>query len=161
MVGVKASRKGVLAAMQSDNGSKFEVPRISSVDVVGMVYEKFRPLTKTCGPLHAGGFPLEGENGTLYLTEMTYWLWSGKGTSKGKELTHPEVDKLTTQSELLRHLLASAAIKLKTAEAHLDRIQETAADVPSMLGYYLSKDAEAMTDIFATGSFFTLESPEY
>lgn len=32
--------------------------------------------------------------------------------------------------------------------------------MPSLLGYYLSHPAEAMTGVFATGTFFTLESPE-
>lgn len=133
-----------------------EVKRMNSVDVIRLVYERFRPLTKSCGPLFAGAVTLDGNEGRLYLSEEQYWIWTSDEHSK--ELIHPEVDAQITPQELMRNLLHSTEHMLKAAEEHLIRIDQRAADVPSMLGYYLSLDAETMNDVFATRSFFTIES---
>ena len=96
--------------MPASTDSPLTVPKMLSVDVIRIVYEKFRPITKNCGPLLAGHISVNGEEGRLYLTEYQYWLWSG--TSGGRELTHPEVDALTTAQELVRNLLSSTAGKI-------------------------------------------------
>ncbi len=144
--------------MTSNTDVPLTVPSLKSVDVIRLVYEKFRPVTKNCGPLFAGEVSIDGEQSHLYLTEYQYWLWSG--TSATKELTHPEVDAVTTPQALVRSLLASTAGKINAFEAHLDRIEQRATDIPSMVGYYLSNDGETMTDAIATGSLFSLEEPE-
>jgi len=123
--------------MQQSPNVPLTIPSLKSVDVIRLLYEKFRPITKNCGPLFAGEVPIDGEQGHLYLTEYQYWLWSSD-TSAGKELTHPEVDAVTTPQALVRSLLASTAGKIKAFEAHLDRIEQRATDIPSMVGYYLS-----------------------
>ncbi len=144
--------------MTSNTDVLLTAPSLKSVDVIRLVYEKFRPITKNCGPLLAGEVSIDGKQGRLYLTEYQYWLWSS--TSATKELTHPEVDAVTTPQALVRSLLASTARKIKAFEAHLDRIEQRATDIPSMVGYYLSNDGETMTDAIATGSLFSLEEPE-
>jgi len=70
------------------------------------------------------------------------------------------VDAVTTPQALVRSLLASTAGKIKAFEAHLDRIEQRATDIASMVGYCLSNDGETMTDAIATGSLFSLEEPE-
>ncbi len=145
--------------MTSDKNFALTVPSLKSVDVIRLVYEKFRPVTKSCGPLLAGEVSMDGEQGHLYLTEYQYWLWSSD-TSAVKESAHPEVDALTTPQALVRSLLASTAGTIKAFEAHLDRIELRATDLPSMVGYYLSNDCEAVTDAIATESLFSLERPE-
>ena len=138
----------------------FRVPRMMKpVDVIRLIYEQFRPVTKKCGPLLAGQVSIHGIEGNLYLTEYQYWLWSGDSSTK--ELTHSEVDALATPQALLRSLLSSTIGKMQAFEAHLGRIESRAEDVASMLGYYLSNDGETMTDAIATSSFFTLEEPEH
>ena len=144
--------------MPSSTYAPLTVPSMKSVDVIRLVYEKFRPITKNCGPLLAGEVLVNGSQGHLYLTEYHYWLWSSSSASM--ELTHPEVDALTSPQVLVRSLLASTAAKIRAFEAHLDRIEQRAGDVSSMVGYYLSHDSETMTDAIATGSLFSLEEPE-
>ncbi len=103
-------------------GAGMTVPSWKSVDVIRLVYEKFRPMTKNSGPLSAGEVSIDGKQGSLYLTEFQYWLWSS--ISATKELTHPEVDAVTTPQALVRSLLASTAGKIKAFEVHLDRIEQ-------------------------------------
>ena len=144
--------------MDTNTAVSLRVPKMKTVDVIRLVYEQFRPVTKNCGPLLAGQVVMDGIEGNLYLTEYQYWLWSS--TSSTKELTHPEVDAVTTAQALIRSLLSSTSVKIRAFEAHLDRIELRAEDVPSMLGYYLLNDSETMTDAIATGSLFSLEEPE-
>ncbi len=40
--------------MTSNTDGSLTVPSLKSVDVIRLVYEKFRPITKNCGPLFAG-----------------------------------------------------------------------------------------------------------
>jgi len=100
--------------MTSNTDALLTVPSLKSVDVIRLIYEKFRPITKNCGPLFAGEVSIDGKQGPLYLTEYQYWLWSG--TSACRELTHPEVDAMTTPQALVRSLLASTAEKIKAFE---------------------------------------------
>ncbi len=68
--------------MHSKLDVPFTVPTMKSVDVVRLVYERFRPLTKIYGPLRAATLSIQGEEGILYLTETQYWLWSGSDSAK-------------------------------------------------------------------------------
>jgi hypothetical protein len=46
--------------------------------IVQLIRERFYPLVRFCGPQSAGEVEIEGVRGTVYLGELSIWLWPTK-----------------------------------------------------------------------------------
>jgi len=51
--------------------------------IVQLIRERFYPLVRFCGPQSAGGVEVEGVRGTVYLGELSIWLWPAKSSHNG------------------------------------------------------------------------------
>jgi uncharacterized membrane protein YecN with MAPEG domain len=46
--------------------------------IVQLIRERFYPLVRFCGPQSAGEVEVEGVRATVYLGELSIWLWPAK-----------------------------------------------------------------------------------
>ena len=51
--------------------------------IVQLIRERFYPLVRLCGPQAAGEVEIDGVRGTVYLGELSIWLWPAKGSHNG------------------------------------------------------------------------------
>ena len=51
--------------------------------IVHLIRERFYPLVRFCGPQSAGEVEIEGVRGTVYLGELSIWLWPAKSSHNG------------------------------------------------------------------------------
>jgi hypothetical protein len=51
--------------------------------IVQLIRERFYPLVRFCGPQSAGEVEIEGVRETLYLGELSVWLWPVKSSHNG------------------------------------------------------------------------------
>ena len=51
--------------------------------IVQLIRERFYPLVRFCGPQSAGEVEVEGVRGTVYLGELSIWLWPAKSSHNG------------------------------------------------------------------------------
>jgi hypothetical protein len=51
--------------------------------IVQLIRERFYPLVRFCGPQSAGEVEIEGVRATVYLGELSIWLWPAKSSHNG------------------------------------------------------------------------------
>jgi hypothetical protein len=51
--------------------------------IVQLIRERFYPLVRFCGPQSAGEVEIEGVRATVYLGELSLWLWPVKSPHNG------------------------------------------------------------------------------
>jgi len=51
--------------------------------IVQLIRERFYPLVRFCGPQSTGEVEVEGVRGTVYLGELSIWLWPAKSSHNG------------------------------------------------------------------------------
>ena len=75
--------------------------------LVRLIRERFHPLTRFCGPLHAGEVSLDGVSDSLYLGELSIWLWP-HGSGHNGVLSDELVSNAVSPHFLVRALLVSS-----------------------------------------------------
>jgi hypothetical protein len=48
--------------------------------IVQLIRERIYPLVRFCGPQSAGEVEIQGVRATVYLGELSTWLWPAKGS---------------------------------------------------------------------------------
>ena len=74
--------------------------------IVQLIRERFHPLVRFCGPQSAGEVEIEGMRGTVYLGELSIWLWPAKG-SHNELLSDEQLSDVLSPHLLVRNLLSS------------------------------------------------------
>jgi hypothetical protein len=90
--------------------------------IVQLIRERFYPLVRFCGPQSAGEVEIKGVRGTVYLGELSIWLWPAKSSHNGTLSDEPLGD-LVSPHLLVRNLLSSAQASMQCLSCHLDRIE--------------------------------------
>src|SRR6202167_4398732 len=57
--------------------------KLMNKHVVQLIRERFYPLVRFCGPQSAGEVEIEGVRATVYLGELSIWLWPAKSSHNG------------------------------------------------------------------------------
>jgi hypothetical protein len=89
--------------------------------IVQLIRERFYPLVRFCGPQSAGEVEVEGVRGTVYLGELSIWLWPAKSSHNGV-LSDEQLGDVVSPHLLVRNLLLSAQTSMRCLSCHLDRI---------------------------------------
>jgi hypothetical protein len=97
--------------------------------IVQLIRERFYPLVRFCGPQSAGEVEVEGVRGTVYLGELSIWLWPAKSSHNGI-LSDEQLRDVVSPHLLVRNLLSSAQ---------------------ALLRYYLEDSAATVVDGMALG----------
>ena len=126
--------------------------------IVQLIRERFYPLVRFCGPQSAGEVEIEGVRATVYLGELSIWLWPAKSSHNGV-LSDEQLGDVVSPHLLVRNLLLSAQTSMQCLSCHLDRIEgrrmweDRAADgdTVSLLRYYLEDSAATVVDGMALG----------
>ena len=108
--------------------------------IVQLIRERFYPLVRFCGPQSAGEVEVEGVRGTVYLGELSIWLWPAKSSHNGV-LSDEQLSDVVSPHLLVRNLLSSAQASMQCLSCHLDRIEAADGDTVSLLRYYLEDSA--------------------
>jgi hypothetical protein len=90
--------------------------------IVQLIRERFYPLVRFCGPQSAGEIEVEGVRGTVYLGELSIWLWPAKSTHNGV-LSDEQLGNMASPHLLVRNLLLSAHRSMTGLLFHLDRMK--------------------------------------
>jgi len=90
--------------------------------IVQLIRERFYLLVRFCGPQSAGEVEIEGMRGTVYLGELSIWLWPAK-SSHNEVLSDEQLGDLVSPHLLVRNLLLSAQTSMQCLSCHLDRIE--------------------------------------
>ena len=72
------------------------------------VRERFYPLVPFCGPQSAGEVEIEGVRATVYLGELSIWLWPAKSSHNGV-LSDEQLGDVVSPHLLVRNLLLSVS----------------------------------------------------
>jgi hypothetical protein len=118
--------------------------------VVQLIRERFHPLVRFCGPQSAGDVEIEGVRATVYLGELSLWLWPVKSSHNGI-LSDEQLGDVVSPHLLVRNLLSSAQASMQCLSSHLDRIETADGDTLSLLRYYLEDSAATVVDGMALG----------
>jgi hypothetical protein len=90
--------------------------------IVQLIRERFYPLVRFCGPQSAGEVEIEGVRATVYLGELSIWLWPAKSSHNGV-LSDEQLGDVVSPHLLVRNLLLSAQTAMQCLLCHLDRIE--------------------------------------
>jgi hypothetical protein len=71
--------------------------------IVQLIRERFHPLVRFCGPQSAGEVEVEGVRGTVYLGELSIWLWPAKSPHNGV-LSDEQLGDVVSPHLLVRNL---------------------------------------------------------
>src|SRR5580658_4616224 len=134
---------------ESDRSSKLG-GKLMNQHIVQLIRARFYPLVRFCGPQSAGEVEVEGVRGTVYLGELSIWLWPAKSSHNGT-LSDKQLGDLVSPHLLVRNLLSSAQASMQCLSCHLDRIEAAAGDTVSLLRYYLEDPAATLVDGMALG----------
>jgi hypothetical protein len=118
--------------------------------IVKLIRERFYPLVRFCGPQSVGEVEIEGVRGTVYLGELSIWLWPAKSSHNGV-LSDEQLGDLVSPHLLVRNLLLSAQTSMQCLLCHLDRIEAADGDTVSLLRYYFEDPAATVVDGMALG----------
>ena len=119
--------------------------------IVQLIRERFYPLVRFCGPQSAGEVEVvEGVRGTVYLGELSIWLWPAKSSHNGV-LSDEQLGDVVSPHLLVRNLLLSAQTSMQCLSSHLDRIEAADGETVSLLRYYLKDSAATVVDGMALG----------
>jgi hypothetical protein len=118
--------------------------------IVQLIRERFYPLVRFCGPQSAGEVEIEGVRATVYLGELSIWLWPAKSSHNGV-LSDEQLGDVVSPHLLVRNLLLSAQTSIQCLSCHLDRIEAADGDTVSLLRYYLEDSAATVVDGMALG----------
>ncbi|MFZ0137782.1 MAG: hypothetical protein WAK89_12025 [Candidatus Sulfotelmatobacter sp.] len=118
--------------------------------IVQLIRERFYPLVRFCRPRSAGEVEVEGVRGTVYLGELSIWLWPAKSSYNGV-LSDEQLGDAVSPHFLVRNLLLSAQTSMQCLLCHLDRIEAANGDTLSLLRYYLEDSAATVVDGMALG----------
>ncbi len=118
--------------------------------IVQLIRERFHPLVRFCGPQSAGEVEIEGVRGTVYLGELSIWLWPAKGSHNGV-LSDEQLSDVVSPHFLVRNLLLSTQMSMQCLLCHLDRIEAADGETVSLLRYYLEDSAATVVDGMALG----------
>jgi hypothetical protein len=94
--------------------------------IVQLIRERFYPLVRFCGPQSAGEVEIEGVRATVYLGELSIWLWPAKSSHNGV-LSDEQLGDVVSPHLLVRNLLLSAQTSIQCLSCHLDRIEAESA----------------------------------
>jgi hypothetical protein len=118
--------------------------------IVQLIRERFYPLVRFCGPQSAGEVEIKGMRATIYLGELSIWLWPAKSSHNGV-LSDEQLGDVVSPHLLVRNLLLSAQTSIQCLSCHLDRIEAADGDTVSLLRYYLEDSAATVVDGMALG----------
>ena len=118
--------------------------------IVQLIRERFYPLVRFCGPQSAGEVEIEGVRATVYLGELSLWLWPVKSSHNGI-LSDEQLGEVFSPHLLVRNLLSSAPASMQRLSSHLDRIEASDGVTMSLLRYYLEDSAATVVDGMALG----------
>ena len=118
--------------------------------IVQLIRERFYPLVRFCGPQSAGEVEIEGVRATVYLGELSIWLWPAKSSHNGF-LSDEQLGDVVSPHLLVRNLLSSAQASMQCLSCHLDRIETAEGGTVSLLRYYLEDSAATVVDGMALG----------
>ena len=118
--------------------------------IVQLIRELFYPLVRSCGPQSGGEVEIEGVGATVYLGELSIWLWPAKSSHHGV-LSDEQLGDVVSPHLLVRNLLLSAQMSMECLSCHLDRIESADGDTVSLLHYYLEDSAATVVDGMALG----------
>src|SRR5271169_2741175 len=124
--------------------------KLMNKHIVQLIRERFHPLVRFCGPQSAGEVEVEGVRGTVYLGELSIWLWPAKSSHNGV-LSEEQLGDVVSPHLLVRNLLLSAQTSMRCLSCHLDRIEAADGDTVSLLHYYLEDSAATVVDGMALG----------
>jgi hypothetical protein len=124
--------------------------KLMNKHIVQLIRERFYPLVRFCGPQSAGEVEIEGVRGTVYLGELSVWLWPAK-RSHNEVLSDEQLGDVVSPHSLVRNLLSSAHASMQCLSCHLDRIEAADGDTVSLLRYYLEDSAATVVDGMALG----------
>jgi hypothetical protein len=94
--------------------------------VVQLIRERFYPLVRFCGPQSAGEVEIEGVRATIYLGELSIWLWPAKSSHNGV-LSDEQLGDVVSPHFLVRNLaVVGADLGLS---CHLDSIEAADGEV--------------------------------
>jgi hypothetical protein len=71
--------------------------------IVQLIRERFYPLVRFCGPQSAGEVEIEGVRATVYLGELSIWLWPAKSSHNGV-LSDEQLGDVVSPHLLVRNL---------------------------------------------------------
>jgi hypothetical protein len=100
--------------------------------IVHLIRERFYPLVRFCGPQSAGEAKIEGVRATVYLGELSIWLWPAKSSHNGV-LSDEQLGEVISPHLLVRNLLSSAQASMQCLSCHLDRVEAADGDTVSLL----------------------------
>jgi hypothetical protein len=115
-------------------------------EIYRLVRERFAPMARFGGPLYAGVYEHEGISGTIYVGEVTQWLWVPWPETPAS--LRPE-DALLSDSQVaaardlavtLEHRLRSAKLVFELFLEHLKRVQ------PDQVQTYLTDSVALVVD---------------
>jgi hypothetical protein len=118
--------------------------------IVQLIRERFYPLVRFCGPQSAGKVEVEGMRATVYLGELSIWLWPAECSHNGVP-SDEQLGDVVSPHFLARNLLLSAQTSMQCLSCHLDRIEAADGDTVSLLRYYLEDPAATVVDGMALG----------
>src|SRR5271168_3838506 len=99
--------------------------------IVQLIRERFYPLVRFCGPQSAGEVAVEGVRGTVYLGELSMWLWPAKSSHNGV-LSDAQLGDAVSPHLLVRNLLLSAQASMQCLTTDIYRIEAPGGDTMSL-----------------------------
>jgi hypothetical protein len=124
--------------------------KLMNQHIVQLIRERFYPLVLFCGPQSTGEVEIEGVRATVYLGELSIWLWPAKSSHNGV-LSDEQLGDVVSPHLLVRNLLSSAQASMQCLSCHLDRIEAADGETVSLLRYYLEDCAATVVDGMALG----------
>src|SRR6202051_2603255 len=96
---------------ESDRSSKLG-GALMNKHIVQLIRERFYPLVRFCGPQSAGEVEVEDVRATVYLGELSIWLWPAKSSHNGV-LSDEQLGEVISPHLLVRNLLLSAQTSIQ------------------------------------------------
>ena len=76
--------------------------------IVQLIRERFYPLVRFCGPQSAGEIVVEGVRATVWLGELSIWLWPANSSRNGV-LSDEQLSDVVSPHFLVRNLAVVGA----------------------------------------------------
>jgi hypothetical protein len=120
-------------------------------EIYRLLRERFAPMARFGGPLYAGIYTSAGISGSLYVGELSQWLWLPTADGLRPQdaiLTDEAVSRRTDLRTVVGNLLRSARLVFDLYLEHLERIQNGSI-FAAELGTYLTDDIALVVDAIA------------
>jgi hypothetical protein len=110
-------------------------------NIVQLIRERFYPLVRFCGPQSAG------VRGTVYLGELSIWLWPAKSSHNGVLSDDQLSDVVSPHFAGSQSALLGAQVDAMSVVSLGQNLKRADGDTVSLLRYYLEDSLQSRVDV--------------